>query len=244
MSKDILTRDDLLRKTGVREESLEEWLKTGLVRPAGFTDDRTPLFGAEAPDRIAHIRKLYDFGYGSEEIQKIFKKVGLPKDKAGKTTKLKKHLYLTVGDLAESSGVSPRTIKHWEEKGIIEPNMRTEGGFRLYSESYIFLCQLIRDLQLFGYSLGQIKALSGEVRSLMAFQADLEAFPKAEAEAKLTVMLGEIHSLFDKMKLIKKGVERWEGILKKKKKDIQELRSRNLKRPGPDRESKKGDSNV
>ena len=126
--------------------------------------------------------------------------------------------------------MSPRTIKHWEGKGIIEPDMRTEGGFRLYSGSYVFICELIRDLQLFGYTLEEIKAVSDDVRALMAIQDDLDAFPKADVEAKLGGMLRAIQALFDKMGSLRQGIERCEDLLKKKKKDIHALRSKNQKR--------------
>ena len=162
MNKDVFTREDLLGKAGVSGEALSGWMKAKLVRPAGFAEDKTPLFTADALDRIVHIRKLEDLGYGLEEIQKIVKKFGLPTGKNDRKAPLKKDPYLTVGGLAERSGVSPRTIKHWEDKGVIEPDMRTEGGFRLYSDSYVFLCQLIRDLQLFGYTLEEIKAFKAE----------------------------------------------------------------------------------
>ena len=168
-----------------------------------------------------------------DEIQKIVKKVGLPQDKAGRKALPEKDRFLTVGNLAERSGVSPRTIKHWEDKGIIEPDMRTEGGFRLYSASYVLICELIRDLQLFGYSLEEIKALSDDVRALLAIQGDIEAFPKAEVDGKLESMLRAVEALFDKMGQLKTGIERCEDLLKKKKKDIVGLRSKNRKRGQP-----------
>ncbi|TFG58331.1 MAG: MerR family transcriptional regulator, partial [Candidatus Aminicenantes bacterium] len=133
-------------------------------------------------------------------------------------------------NLAERSGVSPRTIKHWEDKGIIEPDMRTEGGFRLYPESYVFLCQLIRDLQLFGYTLEEVKSVSDDARTLLAIEADPDSLPRAEVEKKLEAMLAAIQALYDKMKLLEEGIERWKDLLKKKKKDVLALKSKNRRR--------------
>jgi DNA-binding transcriptional MerR regulator len=232
MNKDIFTTADLLGKTSTTAETLDGWLKAKLVRPTGFADDQTPLFTAEAVERVAHVRKLEELGYGTEEIQKIIKKIGLPAAKAGPKESRKKAPYLTVGNLAERSGVSPRTIKHWEDKGIIVPDMRTEGGFRLYSESYVFLCKLIRDLQLFGYTLEEIKAVSDEVRELLAIEASPAKYPPSEIETKLSSMLLRIQDLQDKMKLITEGVGRWEDLLKKKKKEIRAILSRNRKKKG------------
>ncbi len=232
MNHDILTLKDLARRTDLADVTIAGWVKEKLLRPAGFADDQTPLFPAAVVDRVVQIRKLADLGYRPEEIQKIIKKVGLPQDRDGRKAAAEKARFLTVGNLAEQSGVSPRTIKHWEDKGIIEPDMRTEGGFRLYSGSYVFLCKLIRDLQLFGYTLEEIKIVSDDVRTLFAIQDDLEAFPKAEVEAKLDSMLKAIQALFDKMGLLEEGIGRWRDLLKKEKKDIQGLKAKNQKR-GP-----------
>ena len=237
MEKDILTKQDLLRKTGIAEADLGSWIREKIVRPAGFTDDKEPLFAADALERIDSLRRLAELGYGLPEIHKIMKKVGLPKDGNGKKPKPEKDRYFTVGQLAERSGVSPRTIKHWEDKGIIGPDMRTEGGFRLYPEAYVMVCQLVRDLQLFGYTLEEIKTVSDDVRGMLAIEADAEAFPKPEAEEKLAAMLREIQGLFDKMKLLREGVDRWENLLKKTRKDILGLRARNQKRPDPVKEA-------
>ena len=240
MNKDVLTLDDLARKAGVSSERLGEWTKAKLLRPDGFTDGKAPLFAAGSLGRVALIRRLADLGYGTEEVLKIIKKVGLPRDERGRKPAPDKDRFLTVGNLAERSGVSPRTIKHWEDKGIIEPDMRTEGGFRLYSEAYVFLCQLIRDLQLFGYTLEEVKAVSDDVRTLLAIEADPDSFPRAEVEKKLEVMLEAIRALFGKMKLLREGIERWEDLLKKKKKDILALQAKNRKREKAAKEASDG----
>jgi DNA-binding transcriptional MerR regulator len=240
MNKDVLTLDDLSHESGVPSESLAEWTKEKLLKPAGFNDGKAPLFDASGLDRVAHIKRLADLGYGTEEILKIIKKVGLPRDGRGRKKAPDKDRFLTVGNLAERSGVSPRTIKHWEDKGIIEPDMRTEGGFRLYSESYVFLCQLIRDLQLFGYTLEEIKAVSDDVRTLLAIEDKPDAFSPAEVERRLDAMLKAIQALFDKMKLLEEGVERWQDLLKKKRKDILALQAKNRKRGKAAKEASHG----
>jgi len=240
MNKDVLSIEDLARESGVPSESLSEWTKAKLLKPAGFGDGKIPLFAAAGLERVAHIKRLADLGYGAEEILKIIKKVGLPRDGRGRRPAAQKDNFLTVGNLAERSGVSPRTIKHWEDKGIIEPDMRTEGGFRLYSESYVFLCQLIRDLQLFGYSLEEIKSVSDDVRTLLAIEAEPEAFPEAEVEKRLSAMLDAIRALFEKMRLLEEGIERWQDLLKKKKKDILALQARNRKRGKAAKEVSRG----
>jgi DNA-binding transcriptional MerR regulator len=239
MNKDLLSLEDLANKTGVAAERISDWIKAELVRPDGFTDGKAPLFAAGVDDRVARLQKLSDLGYGTEEILKIIKKVGLPQDGKGRKKEPAKGRFLTVGNLAERSGVSPRTIKHWEDKGIIEPDMRTEGGFRLYSESFVFLCQLIRDLQLFGYTLEEIKAISDDVRTLLAIEAEPDAFPPAEVEARLAVLLEAIQALLAKMKLFEEGVERWKDLLKKKKKDILALQAKNRKRAAAPKEKKR-----
>jgi len=239
MNKDLLSLEDLASKTGVAAERVSDWIKAELLRPDGFTDGKAPLFAAGVEDRVARLQKLADLGYGTDEIAKIIKKVGLPLDGKGRKKERAKGRFLTVGNLAERSGVSPRTIKHWEDKGIIGPDMRTEGGFRLYSESFIFLCQLIRDLQLFGYTLEEIKAVSDDVRALLAIETDPEAFPAADVEKRLAAMLEAIQALFGKMKLLEEGIERWEDLLKKKRKDILALQVKNRKRGKAGKEAKR-----
>jgi DNA-binding transcriptional MerR regulator len=232
MNKKVFMRDEFIAKFGLREATLRKWEKAKLLKPVGFTDDKVPLYSEEMTAMIAHIQKLTDLGYETEEIQKILKKVGLPKTVEKKRKPKDSGEYLTIGNLAERVGLSPRTIKHWEDKGIIEPDMRSEGGFRLYSGAYIYLCELIRDLQLFGYTLEDIKKASDYFRYFLAVQENLSAFPKAKVSSRLDDMLAEIKVLSDKMGLLEKGIKRWEDLMKKKKKEILDLKHKNQKREG------------
>jgi DNA-binding transcriptional MerR regulator len=232
MTKDIFTLKELISKTGSAPRTIKEWIKLKLVAPSGFTEDKDPLFSEIAVDRIAYLRKLEELGYGLEDLQRIVKKVGLPQERHKNKESGEQAHFLTVGSLAERSGVSPRTIKHWEDKGIIEPDRRSEGGFRLYSRVYIYLCKLIQDLQLFGCTLEEIKTVSGYFRDFLAIQKNLTAFSKSETLAKLEKMLEEIKTFFDKMRLFQEGIDRWEDLLKKKKREILSLKGKNHRRSG------------
>ena len=130
MNKKAYILDEFLKTAGITKEDLELWEKLKLLKPVGFTEDKIPFYAHEDLEKVTHIKKLIDLGYQPEEIQKIIKKIGLPQKSVEKPQKVKTTQYLTVGSLAEKVNISPRTIKHWEDKGILEPDMRSEGGFR------------------------------------------------------------------------------------------------------------------
>lgn len=225
MKKAMYMRDDLLERAGITDRALAGWERQKLVRPDGLTKEKTRFYTQDTLDRIQYIKKLIDLGYQPEHILKIIKKVGLPRSGRAKNRPEKLHAYLTVGDLAELVGISPRAVKHWEDKGIIEPDMRSGGGFRLYSETYVYLCRLIKDLQLFGYSLDEIKSISDLFRDFLAISQNLSANSSTETLRKLESMTEQIKRFEDKMELFKTGMERWEALLKKKKREISGLKA-------------------
>lgn len=235
MNKNLYTRAEFAAKAKITEAELVEWTKLKLVKSVGFTDDQIPLYSDAVLEKVEHIQKLIELGYRLEEVQRIIKKIGLPRWRKTQKESSEFNEYLTVGNLAERAGLSPRTIKHWEDKRIIEPDMRSEGGFRLYSKVYVYLCKLIKDLQLFGYSLEEIKVISGYFRDFLNIQHNLKSLPKDEVAHKLETMMSEIQVLYKKMDLLKEGIERWEDLLKKKKKEILSLKNKNQKGPNVSR---------
>jgi DNA-binding transcriptional MerR regulator len=68
--------------------------------------------------------------------------------------------HLQIGEIAERTGVTQRTLRFYEEKGLLQPPNRMEGGFRLYSEADIQRVERIKRLQqLLGFSLAEIKEM-------------------------------------------------------------------------------------
>jgi DNA-binding transcriptional MerR regulator len=58
-----------------------------------------------------------------------------------------------IGEVAERVGLSLRTVRYYEEMGLISPAQRTEGGFRLYSDQDIERLALIKHMKPLGFSV-------------------------------------------------------------------------------------------
>jgi len=87
--------------------------------------------------------------------------------------------YLQIGEVAERTGVTQRTLRFYEEKGLLKPPSRMEGGFRLYSEDDVRRVEQIKRLQkLLGFTLAEIKEMveAEEVK----WQLQAEYRPKAD----------------------------------------------------------------
>ena len=89
--------------------------------------------------------------------------------------------YLQIGEVAEQLGLTPRTLRYYEEIGLLEPPSRMEGGFRLYSAADINRLENIVQLKrLLGFSLAEIKQVVEAMESLKLLRreskqaADLE----------------------------------------------------------------------
>jgi DNA-binding transcriptional MerR regulator len=66
---------------------------------------------------------------------------------------------IRVGEVAERLEVSPRTVKYYEELGLVEPGERSSGGFRLYGSREIERLERILRMKSIGYSLAAIREL-------------------------------------------------------------------------------------
>jgi MerR family transcriptional regulator, repressor of the yfmOP operon len=65
---------------------------------------------------------------------------------------------LQIGEVADRTGVTQRTLRFYEERGLLKPPSRMEGGFRLYSENDVARVEQIKRLQsLLGLTLAEIK---------------------------------------------------------------------------------------
>ncbi|MDP7062248.1 MAG: MerR family transcriptional regulator [Planctomycetota bacterium] len=64
-----------------------------------------------------------------------------------------------IGELAEQTGITVRTLHHYEELGLLVPSHRSEANHRLYSETDLLRLQQILSLRQIGLPLAQIGEL-------------------------------------------------------------------------------------
>jgi DNA-binding transcriptional MerR regulator len=68
--------------------------------------------------------------------------------------------FLQIGEAAVRAGLTQRTLRYYEEKGLLRPPTRMEGGFRLYSAEDMERLERIKELKdLLGFSLADIKEM-------------------------------------------------------------------------------------
>ncbi|MCZ7526705.1 MAG: MerR family transcriptional regulator [Acidimicrobiia bacterium] len=66
---------------------------------------------------------------------------------------------LSTGQLAAATGVSSRTIRYYEELGILPPPPRTAGGTRRYPTEYRFYVEGALALKEIGFNLDEIRVI-------------------------------------------------------------------------------------
>ena len=69
---------------------------------------------------------------------------------------------MRIGDLAELTGKTVRALHLYEERGLLSPAARSQGGFRLYDAENVRRIRYIDGLQRIGYKLEEIGGLLGD----------------------------------------------------------------------------------
>ena len=101
---------------------------------------------------------------------------------------------IRVGEVAERLEVSPRTIKYYEEIGLIEPEERSAGGFRLYGSGEIERLERVLQMKSIGYSLAAIRELlavrdrAQEADKVTVLRTAVEHLREREREASERVL--------------------------------------------------------
>lgn len=94
-----------------------------------------------------------------------------------------------IGELAERTELSLRTIRHYDEVGLLKPSGRTEGGFRLYTEGDFSRLMVIRRMKPLGFPLEEMSELLRIIDVLeknddRALRAELQGFIERAAEQR------------------------------------------------------------
>ncbi|MDR6555349.1 MerR family transcriptional regulator [Paenibacillus qinlingensis] len=100
-----------------------------------------------------------------------------------------------IDDVAKESGLTKRTIRYYEEIGVLFPPERSEGGMRLYTRKHIErLSQIVNARDVLGFSLMEIQDFVA-IREKLDEQK--QVYWKTEAAEEKLSQLREIKVMVD-----------------------------------------------
>ncbi|MDV7352811.1 MerR family transcriptional regulator [Rhodococcus oxybenzonivorans] len=91
--------------------------------------------------------------------------------------------HMQIGEVAERTELSIKTIRHYDEVGLVRPSERSAGGFRLYTEADVHRLLVIRRMKPLGFTLDEMRQLLDSLE-ILAF--DPAADERADAQAFVT----------------------------------------------------------
>lgn len=104
-----------------------------------------------------------------------------------------------IGSVAKESGLPIKTVRYYEELGLLNTLGRTEGGFRIFDSDVLVRLSFIKRAQRLGLSLLEIKELL-EVH-------DRGSLPCGDVKVKLTERLAEVDHQIQQLLLLKGELE-------------------------------------
>ena len=111
---------------------------------------------------------------------------------------------MNIGDAAKQSGVSAKTIRYYEDIGLIPPAVRAGNGYRHYSQSDVETLRFIQRSRHLGFSVKDVGGLLTLWRDKKRASADVKAMALSHIEeverriAELQSIRDTLHHLTDR----------------------------------------------
>jgi MerR family copper efflux transcriptional regulator len=68
-------------------------------------------------------------------------------------------VHMQIGQVAARTQLSIRTVRHYDDVGLVTPSARSAGGFRLYTDADVDRLLVIRRMKPLGFTLAEMKEL-------------------------------------------------------------------------------------
>ena len=134
---------------------------------------------------------------------------------------------IRIGEVAERVGVTPRTIRYYEEIGLLPGGERAKGAHRLYDDADVErLEELTRLRNLLNLSLEELKELVAAEEARAALRRRLDATDSDEERVEIIgEALPHIDRQLELVRRKKSELERLENeLLEKRKRGLRRLR--------------------
>lgn len=101
---------------------------------------------------------------------------------------------VNIGQAAKLSGVNAKLIRHYESIGVVPRAMRTDAGYRVYTESDVHILVFVRRARDLGFSMKEIKQLVGLWRNKKRASSDVRALAMGHIK-DLEEKIGELEAM-------------------------------------------------
>jgi len=114
---------------------------------------------------------------------------------------------LTIGQVAKTSGVAAKTIRYYEQIGVLPAPSRAASGYRLYDQPGIERLRFIRRARSLGLPLQQLKTLTGALNGgpRPEFRPRIRVLVRAQLDA-VTNQIAELEGLRQQLEQILQGM--------------------------------------
>lgn len=112
-----------------------------------------------------------------------------------------------IGEVAERVGVTTRTLRYYEEFGLVTPSVRSAGGSRRYTEADVARVLRIRELQaVMGFNLEEIRELLGTGDRIDSLRAEYRAGVSEERTLEIVSEAARLNARTQEQVLAKIGL--------------------------------------
>jgi MerR family Zn(II)-responsive transcriptional regulator of zntA len=106
-----------------------------------------------------------------------------------------------IGELAKLAGVTPDTVRYYEKQHMMDHEVRTQGGFRLYTDHDLQRLKFIRHARQLGFTLESI-------RELLSIRVDPEHHTCQESKSIVQARLSEVEERIEELQTMRRSLQR------------------------------------
>ncbi len=115
--------------------------------------------------------------------------------------------HYTIGQLAHQADVPTSTIRYYERRGLVCPDGRSAGNYRVYSEAALEKLRFVRSAQAAGFTLGDIGVL-------LELQ-ETDAAPCREVQELISARLEQVAEQMKHLEVVDRVLRGWMRVCRK-----------------------------
>ena len=105
-----------------------------------------------------------------------------------------------IGELAKLAEVTPDTVRYYEKQQMMDHEVRTQGGFRLYTDGDLQRLKFIRHARQLGFTLESI-------RELLSIRIDPEHHTCQESKGIVQSRLSEVEARIEELQVMRRSLQ-------------------------------------